>query len=195
MTTPFRVSSLSFNGGDGSGSPIALVEEPGVLRERVVEALALFREIDEAYGETWALMSLGMVEAVNGNLDEAREAIAGAARLFVRDGDLSGQIVVIDALAAMAARGGDPRLAVRIDAAGLAARKATGATSPAIPPLRGPIAAAREALGAAETQRQENEGRLLSFEAILEAAIAEFSPVPRGFLDFARSGDAESGRT
>jgi predicted ATPase/class 3 adenylate cyclase len=168
------------------GSPIAIADEPETLRERLVEALGLFREIDEAYGETWALMSLGMVEAVTGNLEAAREAVAGAARLFVRDGDLSGQIVVIDAIASMAARGGDPRLAVRIDAAGMAARRATGASSPAIPPLRGPIAAARQVLEAAEIELEENEGRLMSFDDILAEAIAEFSGVKQAFVDFGR---------
>ena len=167
------------------GSPLALAEEPDVARRHVAEALALMRGVDDAYGETWALVSLAMIQAVDGRIDEARAAMAEAATLFVRDGDLSGQMVILDTMASLAARGGDPRLAVRLDAAAAAARRATGVAIPAIPPLRGPIAAAREALDAAAISEEEEAGRSLSAEAILEGAMAALgTALPRALGDF-----------
>ena len=167
-----------------AGSPVAIVNPLPELRERLSEALGLFRKIDEAFGETWALLSLAMVEAEAGNLDTARSAIIEAGTLFVRDGDLSGQMVTIDALAALAARAGDARLAVRLDAVGQAARRATGTLTPPIAPLRMPIEAARAALDRVEVREEDELGATLSVGAVLQSAFEWQQGSIRDFFDY-----------
>jgi tetratricopeptide (TPR) repeat protein len=154
-----------------NGSPVAILERPERLIEGLGEALALFREVDDPYGETWALISSSMVYAITGRLEEARTAIRDASAIFVRDGDLAGQIVIIDSLAALAMAGGDPALAARLDAAGMAARRATGALTPPIPPLRNAIDAARSALEPADLAREEEAGTALTLEQVLAYSI------------------------
>jgi predicted ATPase/class 3 adenylate cyclase len=172
------------------GSPSAIAEEPEVLRDYVTEALAMFRETDEAYGETWALMSLAILEAVTDHPNEALEAILAAAALFTRDGDVAGQVVIVDGLAALAARRGDARSTARIDAAGQAMRRRTGAMVPPIPPLREPIAAARESLDQATLDSEQAAGAALSFEEILEAAAMNSTASPRALEDSAASASS-----
>ncbi|HEY3523826.1 MAG TPA: adenylate/guanylate cyclase domain-containing protein [Candidatus Limnocylindrales bacterium] len=164
------------------GSPIAVAKGVDELRAYLAEALRRFREIDEAFGETWALLSTAMVEAEIGNIEVARTAILDAAALFIRDGDLSGQLVIIDSLAALAARTGDARLAVRIDAAGQEARRTTGTLTPPIAPFRDPIAAARAALGSEDASAEDEYGRTLSVLTLLDAALEGRQGTIRGAL-------------
>ena len=175
-----------------SGSPLAIVKPLPELREQLLAALQLFRDLGEAFGETWARLSLSMVEAEAGDLEGARSAILEAGSLFVRDGDLSGQMVVVEALASLAARFGDARLAVRLDAAGQAARQLTGTLTPPIAPLRAPIAAARASLGPDVAQEEEAIGRQLPLESILDSALGGSQASIREVFDFTRRVRMES---
>jgi hypothetical protein len=139
----------------------------------MLEAIDLFREVDDAYGTTWAILSLGFIDLVTGEFAQAREHVLEAGGMLVRDGDISGQIITIDALSSLAASGGDPRLSVRLDAASKAARRNSGSSAPSIDSIRGPIDAARAQLEPEEIRREEEAGALMSLESILLSALAE----------------------
>jgi predicted ATPase/class 3 adenylate cyclase len=177
------------------GSPLDMSRHPELNLARLRESLRLFREIDDAYGETWALMSMSMIESMVGRLDEARAAMVAAGDLFVRDGDLSGVIVTIDVVASLAARGGNPHLAVRLAAAGKAIARATGAKAPPIPNLRAPIEEARASLSADEVEHEEAIGRGLSVTDVLGEVMSDMAAPVRGLQAFEQStAAARAGR-
>jgi hypothetical protein len=173
-----------------AGSPLSIGVEVERNRALLADALRGFRDVDDAYGETWALMSLAMIETAAGQRDAARRALDAAAALFVRDGDFSGQVVVLDAVAAMAAEAGDVRLSVRLDAAARSMRRATGILTPPIPGMRGPIADAREALPADEIETEEALGTTMALDELLASTLIDetggISKLGRSLVDFAR---------
>lgn len=173
------------------GSPLSMTKAPEECLEQLHEALALCRQIGDVFGETWALMSTSMLEAVRGRFDEARTSMAAAANLFVRDGDVAGVIVSLDSVSALAARGGEPRLAVRLHAATLAIAAATGARVPPIPILQEPIELARASLTAEEIEHEEAVGRTLSVAEALVQILGGMESARRAMSDFERSaGDS-----
>jgi hypothetical protein len=154
----------------GLGSPLSAELSVDQMRTYLREAVDRFRDADDAFGESWALISTGMLEATHGGLDEALPPIVAGGRLFDRDGDVSGQLVLIDALASLLSRAGDHRGAVRLDAASVAFRGRTGAAAPPIPLFRGPIATSREVLDGETIGAQERLAEGIDFPSILAAA-------------------------
>jgi predicted ATPase/class 3 adenylate cyclase len=153
------------------GSPVALAD-PELARARLVEAVALLESLGDGHGASWAVMSLGLVEALEGRLAEAQARVAKAARTFVEDGDLAGQVVAVQAVASFAARASDPGTAARLAAAAEARSARIGVDLPGIPPILEPLAAAAVALDPAEREAHQRAGRGLDFEAVL-AGITE----------------------
>ena len=95
------------------GNALTVLTEPDEARRLLMEALPLLEELGDVYGVGWALTSLGMLEAVQGDLGRGEALVLQAAEMFVRDGERGGEIVALQALGALAARRGDDITAVR----------------------------------------------------------------------------------
>ena len=174
-----------------AGSPLALADDrPQLIRDQLHEAIGLFREADDAFGETWAWISLSMLEASQGRLDESLAATHTAGRLFAEGGDRSGQLMALEALAAIAAHAGHPALSVRFHAAANAWRTRTGAMAPSVPVFNDPVVAARAQLDDDSIKREELAGESLTFDEALELSVLggeQGSPIVGGLTGFARN--------
>jgi predicted ATPase/class 3 adenylate cyclase len=153
-------------------NPIVMVRDPVAARRQLQEALPLLEELGNSYARSWALMSVGFSHAVQNSVDVARTWILRAAELFVRDGDVAGQIVAVQALGSLAARAGDDELAVRLASAAESEGRRIGIDLPEIPPLVEPIAAASSRLGQAVLERERTAGTVLELGPILAEALA-----------------------
>ena len=154
------------------GNPILMVRDPTAARRRLLEASALLEEIGNSYATSWAYMSLGMIHAVENDLDLARPWMLRAAELFVRDADVAGQIVAVQALGSLAARAGNDELAVRLASAAEGEGRRIGIDLPEIPPLMEPIAASSSRLTKAVLERERTTGADLELGPILAEALA-----------------------
>jgi predicted ATPase/class 3 adenylate cyclase len=153
-------------------NPILMVRDPGAARRQLKEASALLEEIGNSYATSWALMSLGMIDAVENDLGVARAWMLRSAELFVRDGDIAGQIIAVQALGSLAARAGDDELAVRLASAAESEGRRIGIDMPEIPPLVEPLAASASRLTAAVLERERTAGADLKLGSILAEALA-----------------------
>jgi predicted ATPase/class 3 adenylate cyclase len=154
------------------GNPFLMVRDPAAARRHLQEASGLLEEIGNSYATSWAFMSLGMIHAVENDLDMARSWILRAAELFVRDGDIAGQIVAVQALGSLAARAGDDRLAARLSGAADDECRRIGIDLPPIPPLVEPLAASASRLTPSVLERERTAGADLELGSILAEALA-----------------------
>jgi len=154
------------------GNPILMGRDPAAARRQLEEASALLEELGNFYATSWALMSVGMTHAVENDLDVARAWMLRSAELFVRDGDIAGQIVAVQALGSLAARAGDDRLAVRLASAAESEGRRIGIDPPEIPPLVEVLAAAASRLTPAVLERERAAGADLELGSILAEGLA-----------------------
>jgi predicted ATPase/class 3 adenylate cyclase len=154
------------------GNPVLILGNPAAARRRLKEASALLEELGNSYATSWALMSLGMIDAVENDLDAARDWMLRSAEVFVRDGDIAGQIIAVQALGSLAARAGDDRLAARLAAAAEGEGRRIGIDLPEIPPLLEPLVAAASRLTPAVLEREQTAGAELEFGSILAESLA-----------------------
>jgi hypothetical protein len=117
---------------------------------------------------------------MEGNLDQAEEAVLRAARMFGRDGDIAGEHVGLLAIGAIAARRGDDITAMRMESAARAGARAVGAELPGIGPLVVPLAAAAQRLSADVVERERAVGAAIGAKAMLEAAVGGSATSPGG---------------
>jgi tetratricopeptide (TPR) repeat protein len=153
------------------GHVVVLVREPERAGGLLAEAQALLTELGDLYGLSWLYVSLAILDATHGRLDEARGWLLRAAETFVRDADIAGQNVAVEGLASLAARAGDVATAIRLSAAADAAARQMGADLPRIPPIVDPIREARAGADAATLARETAAGATLDCEAILVDAL------------------------
>ena len=153
------------------GNALVLREDPARARQHLREALDLLTELGDDYGVSWLFISLGMLDATQGDLDAGRAKVLQAAAVFIRDGDSAGEIVALQALGSLAARRGDPRTAIRFSAAAEAAAQAIGAELPAIPPIIEPIKTAQASVSADDLRRETEIGRAIGAKSILMTAV------------------------
>jgi predicted ATPase/class 3 adenylate cyclase len=153
------------------GNALAIASDPAVARARLLEAIPLLEEIGDLYGLGWAQISLGIQEALSGDFLAAGDQVGRAAEVFVRDGDVAGQIVSVQCLGSLAARRGDDLTAVRFGAAAEAAAREIGVDLPRIPPIVIPVDEARARLAPEDLERESELGVALGAKAILDTAI------------------------
>jgi len=153
-------------------NPIVMVRDPRAARCRLQEAAPLLEELGNSYAASWAMMSVGFSHAVENSLDVARTWILRAAEMFVRDADVAGQIVAVQALGSLAARAGNDELAVRLASAAESEGRRVGIGLTEIPPLIEPIAASSSRLTQAVLKRERAAGADLELGPILAEALA-----------------------
>jgi predicted ATPase len=97
-----------------------------------VEALAIFREVGDSFMIGWSQYTIALNEMQTGELSAAAEGLAEALGIFVEAGDVSGYVLVIDAVAALANQAGDRQISARLagSVAELERRTGTGLTAP-----------------------------------------------------------------
>ena len=120
----------------------------------------------------WALNSLALLAASEGDLGGARATLLDAAAVFERDDDVLGQLVALQALGAVAALRGDDVTATRNQAAAESAARRIGAELPRIPPIVGPLEAAAARLAPDDLQRERGIGVALGAKSMLATALA-----------------------
>jgi predicted ATPase len=153
-------------------NPIVMMRDPVAARRQLAEAAPMLEELGNSYATSWALMSVGFSHALENSLDVARTWILRATELFVRDGDVAGQIVAVQALGSLAAREGDDELAVRLASAAQSEGRRVNIDLPEIPPLTEPIATASSRLSPAVLERERAAGADLELGSILADALA-----------------------
>ncbi len=89
-------------------------------------ALATFQEVGDKFMTGWATFTVGVSEFLRDNLDEARTRLIAALRLFQEAIDVSGYTLVLDSLAGLTLRQGDPISAATIAGAVATLERTTG---------------------------------------------------------------------
>ncbi len=77
-------------------------------------ALATFQEVGDRFMTGWATYTLGLSDYLMDHLDEARTRLLAALRMFLETVDVSGYTLVLDSLAGLTLRQGDPISAATI---------------------------------------------------------------------------------
>jgi len=153
------------------GNALIMLNQPDKARRLLLEALPLLEAVRDLYGRGWALSSLAMLTALEGDLDGAEAMVLQAADMFERDGESGGEMTSLLALGALAARRGDDAQAVRIAAAVEAGARSVGVEMPRIPPIVEPIQAAAARMAPDDLQRERQIGVALGVKSILTPAL------------------------
>ena len=95
-------------------------------RQNLVEALAIFEEAGDSFMTAWSSYTLAMTDVRLGALDRASLRLRDVLRVFHEAGDVSGYVLVLDALAFIALRAGDRERAARISGAVSVLERRTG---------------------------------------------------------------------
>jgi tetratricopeptide (TPR) repeat protein len=90
------------------------------------EALAAFREVDDRFQIGWASYTLALFELQRRDLEGARPGLAESLEIFADAGDVSGYVLVIDAVALLASLVGDQAAAARLSGAVAELERRTG---------------------------------------------------------------------
>ncbi len=89
-------------------------------------ALATFQAVGDTFMTGWATFTLGLSEYLMDHLDEARTRLLAALRMFQETIDVSGYTLVLDSLAGLTLRQGDPISAATIAGAVDTLERTTG---------------------------------------------------------------------
>jgi len=162
------------------GNATVVFKDPVLARRHLTEAIPLLEELGDIFGLGWAYVSLGLLDAVEGDLDSSEQGVLSAADVFERDGDVTGEVVSVQHLGALAARRGDDVTAVRFDAAARDLARSVGAEAPGIPPIVEPLRAAMARMTPEELAREQGIGRALGVQSILSAALEAWRASRRG---------------
>jgi predicted ATPase/class 3 adenylate cyclase len=101
-------------------------------QEDAREALAIFLEADDTFMTGWCTYTLALLDLRTGDLPMAYERLTTSLRIFRGAGDVTGYVLVLDALALHAERTGDRERAARLSGAvsNLEQRTGTGLNPP-----------------------------------------------------------------
>jgi predicted ATPase/class 3 adenylate cyclase len=112
--------------GDPAGTARALwglsntefaIEELDLGLAHALEALGIFREIDDAFMAGWTLYTVALIHLIKAKPAEARARLDEALRIFADAADVTGYVLVLDGFAALADREGDRERAARLSGA------------------------------------------------------------------------------
>jgi predicted ATPase/class 3 adenylate cyclase len=146
-----------------------------------VRALEHFQAARNRTMEAWTLHMLGSTILKQGRASAA-DTLRQALRLFHAAGDLSGITLVLDDLSAVAVTDGDLERAARLRGAARQLTKSTGTDLAEIVEdvfEQATRPNARVAMGAAELERFEAEGRRLALDTAIGYALGETDPFAR----------------
>ena len=132
--------------------------------------------------EAWTLHMLGSTILKQGRAESAADTLRQALRLSHAAGDLSGITLVLDDLSAVAVTDGDLERAARLRGAARQLTKSTGTDLAEIVEdvfEQATRPNARVAMGAAELERFEAEGRRLALDTAIGYALGETDPFAR----------------
>ena len=95
-------------------------------RQDALQAQAIFTDVGNTFMLGWSTYTLALTDLQLGDLDEAQERLTSALRIFHDAGDVTGYVLVLDALAFRAQRGGEPARAARLAGAVSVLERRTG---------------------------------------------------------------------
>jgi predicted ATPase/class 3 adenylate cyclase len=98
----------------------------GEARAQAVPALATFEAVGDAFMIGWTTYSVGLADLLDGDLPAARRRFRATLAIFAESADVSGYTLVLDSMAALAAREGDRQRAARIAGAVATLERTTG---------------------------------------------------------------------
>jgi len=153
------------------GSAQLVLHDSEVARQRLNEAVPILEEVGDVFAIGWANISLAMIDSIGGQLADAERRVLAAADIFTRGGDVTGQVLAVQHLGAIAARRGDDVTAVRFNAAAMAAASSFGSQPPPIPPIIEPLNAAAARLSAEDRRREEELGAAIGAASILASVL------------------------
>jgi predicted ATPase/class 3 adenylate cyclase len=90
------------------------------------EALQTFRRVDDTFSTAWTLYTMALMDVRLDRDDLATARLAEALRVFEDAGDVSGYVLVLDAIAFLALRAGDRQRAARLSGAVAILEQRTG---------------------------------------------------------------------
>jgi predicted ATPase len=90
------------------------------------ESLEMARKLGDRYGQTWSLWLVGASALESGRLPLARKSLREALGMLSAAGDTSGMPIMLSELSGVALESGDPRHAVRLQAAAEAVEDSIG---------------------------------------------------------------------
>ena len=135
----------------------------GVARQAVLEAITLGEAIGEQYGNAMNLLSLGLIEAREGDQDSADRRLADDIAQLHTAGGHSGLSVALDVVATLAIERGQPARGVRLAAAAERLRREVGGgPSTAIILLEEPLDLARRTMAPADFELALAAGRAMT---------------------------------
>ena len=143
-------------------------------RQRAAESLTQQRLLGDEFAATTTLSMLGSITSRTGPVEEAETMLREALVLHERAGDVSGIVWMLHELAATAASRGQHERAIRLSGA---ARSLEGKLGGGIPVegfrLEELVQAAWDQLEPADAQRAWENGRLMSRQQAVNAALAD----------------------
>lgn len=100
--------------------------------EYAAQALAIFREVDDTFMIGWSRYTLALTQFQEGDKSAAAEGLDESLAIFSDANDVSGYVLVIDAVAALATKAGELDVAARLSGAvaELERRSGTGLNAP-----------------------------------------------------------------
>ncbi len=160
----------------GLGYLAALRGDPAGALDCYLAALPILREIDSRPETARCLAGIGRVALDQGQLDVARQHLTESLRLSHSAGARLGVARALEAFAVLTAAEGHANVALQLTAAAEGLREAAG-----FPPLpagrKQRILAAARSLGEAATGRLWAEGRAMTADAAVAAALTAQPPV------------------
>ena len=139
-------------------------------RQQLETAEAIFRRLDDRFDLAWSLHTLGLVAFKTERLPAARTFFSEALTTFVQAQDLSGMVLQLDNLSAVARLEGDLIGATRLAAAAATHQQSTGTGLGSLL-SRDEGRNGREGLGEAESARAWAEGQGMNLEQAVAYAL------------------------
>jgi tetratricopeptide (TPR) repeat protein len=110
----------------GLGNALFATQNYGPAKQRYEEALAMFRAGGDRFHMGWALYELGVARVRLGELAEARLALDEGVALFAEARDVSGVVLILDAVSELSEAEGEMLQAIRLAAAAEALETLSG---------------------------------------------------------------------
>jgi hypothetical protein len=141
------------------------------------EAIALFRKTTDWFGLGWALHTRSLTALNMGDVQLARRLVAEALQLFVKAGDISGIVLLLDDAAGVERSAGNRALAIRLSAAAATHQAASGAGLGSILNVQ-EGRTNRGDLSGEEDERAWAEGQAMTIEQAVALALAGAQQLP-----------------
>jgi predicted ATPase/class 3 adenylate cyclase len=144
---------------------------PADALEPFRESLVLYREIEDRFGEAWALHMLGLAEALTDALDDAEDHMRESLDLFLAADDRSALSILLNDFAVLATLRGDVARGLRLNGAAAASEERSGVgLGVSATDIGGVLARMWASLPAEQAQVFYDEGKSMTIDAALTHA-------------------------